>query len=161
MGASESRDWVLENATELDRPIARAGDDIDLADTILARRAALLPPAQRTVVLLWLGRAHSLRSLGAALGVNPGTLCRRIARILRRLRDPVVAAIADFGADLPDNYRRIGLDRFLYGMSLRRIGGIHCLSRGEVLSILAYLKAWAVLRRQLQAEVSHAPHSDR
>lgn len=150
MRNSDWRDRLVADCTDADRTVARADNLREIENTILARRATLLPSAQRTVILLWLTGAHSLRSLGTVLGVNAGTLCRRISRWLRRLRHPVVAAIADFGADLPPAYRRVGLDRFLHGMSLRRLGDVHCLGGREVQSVLAYLKAWATLRRQME-----------
>ena len=125
-----------------------------LRDPDLARRANLLPERQRDLVHLVLSGNCTFRQLAALTGENPGTICRRFGRLVRRLRDPVVIALIDDPEELSELYRNVGLARFLHGRSIASLAGEHARPAYEIRAILAYLKTWAAMRklRRLRAE---------
>jgi hypothetical protein len=108
----------------------------------LLRRARLLPPEDQFILNAILYRGMSMRDLGRRLGHNPGTVCRRVRKMLHCLDSPMVVALLDTPDGLAEHYRQVGIDRFLLGLSISSMSRRHALSRHEVLGILAYLRLW-------------------
>lgn len=131
---------VWEQCTESDR-LGRCEEQ-----GLLLERAALLPPQERDLLRLILSGRHTYRELARlAGGVNPGSICRRVGKLKRRLRDPVVGALVRRGVTLSESYRRIGIEYFARGTALRTLARQMGLGREEVAEAVGYLRAWARL----------------
>jgi hypothetical protein len=114
----------------------------------LLGRCILLGDEQRRLMELVLSGRHSLRELGRLIGLNPGSLCRRVRAIKQRLRSPVAAALAERGRELSDRYLRIAVAHFLHGDSVRHICRDADMPRAEALAILQYIRGWAAMPRR-------------
>lgn len=84
----------------------------------------------------------SLRKVGELLDVDPGTVSRRYARVVRRMVDPLVGLLADDHCELPPAYRAVGIDRLLGQLPISHIAQRHGLMNQEVREILGYLRGW-------------------
>lgn len=118
----------------------------------IAHRAELLEQPERQLMLLWLLGQHSLRELGRLLNRNPGALSRRIRRLVRRLNDPVTAALQDRGRMLAEQMREIGLEHFVRGRPAGVLARRYGLTRGQVMEALGFIRAWATVRPAVVGE---------
>jgi hypothetical protein len=109
---------------------------------ILLQRAIHLPAADQSLLRLAL-EGRTFRDLSCIFRHSPGSLCRRVNRLLARLRHPVVAAICDFPADLPNLHRQVGIERFLLRRPIPRIAADLGQTIPEITAILTYLTAFA------------------
>src|SRR4051812_24842908 len=91
------------------------------ASEALLKRAALLAPADRTLVELAVGCSASQRQLATMLHQDAGTITRRLKRLLARLYDPLVLALLDPKNPLPPEYRQLGVEHLLQGLSVRQL----------------------------------------
>lgn len=137
---------VLDQCTADDRVSKADAADGPLVQSILARRARLLPPPDARLMELSLA-GYTVRELARLMGRHPGCISRRLAALKRRLCGEVVAALADCPADLPDHYLRIGIAHYVHGRSPRTMARQFALSQGEIARIIGFLRAWAMLRR--------------
>jgi DNA-directed RNA polymerase specialized sigma24 family protein len=112
------------------------------AQAEVLRRAALLPEADRAIVHMSLKAGATRHMIGRALGLNPGTITRRLQRIGARLHDPLVIALLDRSCPLVDEYRQIGIEHFLQGLSTHAIGQKHRLSHDRVRRMLNAVRLW-------------------
>ena len=110
----------------------------------LLKRARLLPPLDQALLRLRL-EGNSLRDLAKLFALSRGGISRRFKRLINRLRDPTVAALADFPVDLPDDCRRVAIDHLVLGHGLRRIAANLALKPAQVAQMLAYVRGWAKL----------------
>ena len=137
---------VLDRCTDNDRIRGADSDQDTIVRAILLRRAQLLPTIDRRLVELSIA-GHTIRELARMLGRHPGSISRRLNALRHRLADETVAALADHWADLPDHYRRIGISRYILGRPVRVLARQFALTQSEIIEIIGYLRAWAMLRR--------------
>ena len=105
------------------------------------RRAALLPEVDR--MLIELAMQHvSRRQIASLLKTTPGSVCRRVQRLSRRLHDPVVVALMHEHCPLRPQLRQVGVERRLLGMTLAAVAQKHQLTRQEVKRMLEYVTGW-------------------
>ena len=128
---------VLDLCTDDDR-VRR----VDLAPALRQRIGMLSDQDRALIELVHLGQV-SQRGAARLLNIEPGTVCRRIRRILRRLADPLVRALIDATPpDLDPVDGRIGLAWHLHDRTLADIAAENHLTRYEVRARLAALRGW-------------------
>lgn len=93
---------------------------------------------------------HSCRKIAELTGLHPGTVVRRLDRIRRMLSDPVVVALLEDPGQLSDEYRGVGLARWVHRQPLAQICRTFGLTRSEVDAILRFLQEWPSVRRRSQ-----------
>jgi DNA-directed RNA polymerase specialized sigma24 family protein len=108
----------------------------------LLRRAAMLPPRDRMLVELALRNNASLRQLARTLDMAPGCVSRRLRRLLTRLNEPIVAALSEPRTALPDEYRQLGLEHFLCGLTVRQLADLHQMNLRQVQRMIHHLRGW-------------------
>jgi len=112
----------------------------DAADVL--RRAKLLPDADRRLIELAVRGTLSCRQIGGAIGVGHGTVARRLARVLARLRDPLVVALLEPTCPLAPEYRQLGVEHFLQGKSMIELADTHRMDRRRVRDVLNFIRGW-------------------
>ena len=131
---------------ELDeRPSGLAANRRDIGDrlAILEHRARILPAGEKTLVCMYLRGELRNRQMAELLKVNPSTLCRRVRRWVRRLNDPVVAALIDRPRGLTDREREIGMRYFLLREPRRKLAREFEMTAFELAQVLSYVKGWS------------------
>lgn len=118
-----------------------AGAGSTLIDALL-RRAAMLPPRDRTLVELAVRNNASLRQLARAADMAPGCVWRRLRKLFSRLNDPIVVALTEPRNALPDVYRRLGIEHFLCGLTVRQLADLHQMNPRQVQRMIAHLRGW-------------------
>ena len=106
------------------------------------KRMQFLQPADRKLLEITLCGRLSRREAGVMLGMDAGTVTRRIHTLLRRLNARIVGALVEEGELLPEMHREVGLAFFLHRWSLRRIAREFGLSEYMVRRMIAYLRGW-------------------
>ncbi len=106
------------------------------------RRILFLDLADQKLLQLTLKGSLTRRDVAMLVGIAPGTVGRRIRRLLTRLHDPMVAALVESGELLPELHREVGLAFFLRRWTLERIGREYGLSRREIGRMLQYVRGW-------------------
>ena len=112
--------------------------------------ASLLDEMDQHLLALDRGGRHSCRKIAELTGLHPGTVVRRLSRLRRMLGDPVVVALLEDPGRLSDEYRNVGLARWVHRRPLAWICRTFGLTRSEVEAILAFLKEWPGVRRRSQ-----------
>ena len=110
------------------------------AEIKLLRRAKFLPERDAALVRSALERRLPIKQVAKIVGVHPGTLTRRVQRLLRRLSDPTAGLLMEHGQFLPPELRQIGIERLVQGLTLRQIAEHHHLSIYQVRAALTELK---------------------
>ncbi len=105
-----------------------------------------LEPADRKLLEITLGGKLSRREAGMMLGLDAGTVTRRIHTLLKRLNSRVVAALVEDGELLPELHREVGLAFFLHKRSQRWISRQYGLSTYTVRRMIEYVRGWHVRR---------------
>jgi DNA-directed RNA polymerase specialized sigma24 family protein len=105
-------------------------------------RLHLLAEKDRALVEMALKHNLTHRQVGGLLSVAPGVVTRRLHRIIRRLRDPLVVALADRTCTLPPEHRQLGIEYFLQRRSAMELAREHGLARIEVEKMLHYIRGW-------------------
>jgi DNA-directed RNA polymerase specialized sigma24 family protein len=126
---------VLESGQRLTRSSAEVPDD-------LWERIALLPADERTLLELSLRVGASYRTIARMLKRSPGSVCRSIRRLGRRLHDPLVVALTDRDCPLDPTYRQIAVEHFLTGLSVPRLAKKHQRPPAEVRRIVHFVSHW-------------------
>ncbi|MGE5608253.1 MAG: hypothetical protein ACM359_03285, partial [Bacillota bacterium] len=116
---------------------------------VVLRRAEYLPTTDQNLLRLALEGQHGFRQLGTLFGRSAGETCRRVKRLLQRLRDPVVAALIDFPVDLPEEHRAVGLAHFVQGKAIREIAKEMRISVEEARSMIDYIRGWARMAQRV------------
>jgi len=119
----------------------RRGTGSSAADTLLGR-AALLDDRDRLLVELALRNGASNRQLGRVLGIPAGTVSRRLRRLLRRLHEPIVAALTEPSINLPPEYRQLGIEHFVRGLTSGQLADLHQMNVRRVQQMLTHLRGW-------------------
>ena len=112
----------------------------------IQRRMQFLEPADRKLLEITLRGRLSRREAGMILGLDAGTVTRRIHTLLKRLNTRMVAALAEDGELLPELHREVGLAYFLHRRSQRWIARHFGLSEYAVRRMLEYVRGWHVRR---------------
>ena len=110
---------------------------------ILLRRAAYMDAADENLVRLAIDGKHSYRQMTRVMRLaSAGGTHRRVRLLIRRLREPVVAALLDFPGNLPADYREIGIRHFLRRQPVRDIAAEMDRAMTDVYRVNAYLRGW-------------------
>jgi hypothetical protein len=113
------------------------------------RRAAHLDGRDETLLRLALEGNVSYRTLNRIVGGrSAGTTHRRVRALLRRLTEPVVAALVDRPGELSAMQREVGIRRFVRRQSLEQIARETGVSRWEVEETNAYVRGWVSGRQR-------------
>jgi len=111
-----------------------------------------LPTADQNLLNLAIGRRHSYRQIAALVGSNPGSVCRRVTMLTRRLSHPLVIALLERPLGLSQKFIDIGLKRHLFHQGIRPIAAaVDCTER-EIRGTLHFLEHWLRMARQLDDE---------
>jgi DNA-directed RNA polymerase specialized sigma24 family protein len=124
---------AIEAAQPLRRPAA-----FDL----LKERIELLDRDDQILLELTLSTNVSQRRIAEMLGVEPGTVTRRLQRLSRRLHDPLVVRLLDPRCPLGPDYRQIGVEHFLAGRSVADIAQRLGRTRASVRMTVENVRAW-------------------
>lgn len=106
------------------------------------KRILYLDLADQKLLQLTLKGTLTRREVAMLMGVAPGTVGRRIGRMMTRLHDPMVAALVESGKLLPELHQEVGLAHFLRRWPLDRIGREYGLNPREVGRMLQYVRGW-------------------
>jgi hypothetical protein len=129
----------------------RAANQRQPSSSIL-NRLNKLPAADQNLLNLALHRRHSFRQIAALVGSNPGSVCRRVTMLTKRLSHPLVIALLERPLGLSEKFIDIGLKRHLFHHGIRRMAAANECSEREIRSTLHYLERWLRLTRQLHDE---------
>jgi DNA-directed RNA polymerase specialized sigma24 family protein len=108
----------------------------------LKRLLNLLSDKDRVLVEMAMKHGLSRRQMAVILGLTPGTITRKIRRVIDRLNDPLIAALADPICTLSPEHRQIAIEYFLHRHSVADLARLHALSRNEVRTMLDYVRGW-------------------
>jgi DNA-directed RNA polymerase specialized sigma24 family protein len=109
--------------------------------SLLDRARFLLPPEKLLVELAFKNHL-SHRQIAQILSIPAGTVTRRLQRICRRLRDPMILALLEDTCELPTETRALALAHFLHRRSAAQLAREHSRSEGEILRLLEYVRGW-------------------
>src|SRR5215217_3462147 len=82
------------------------------AHEALLERARALEPKDRLLLELTFRKNLSVREIARILERPAGTVSRRLHRLCKRLRDPLVAALLDESCALTPEYRALAIEYF-------------------------------------------------
>jgi DNA-directed RNA polymerase specialized sigma24 family protein len=113
-------------------------------DAELFRRARFLLPDDRLLLELAFKNHLSIRQIARLHNKPAGTISRKIMRLCKRLRDPAVVVLIDpaFVIPLRDEYRTLGVEHLLKGLSARQLADRHQMPVAEVRRIVSYIDGW-------------------
>jgi hypothetical protein len=101
-----------------------------------------LEPADRKLLEITLSGKLTRREAGMIMGLDAGTVTRRINTLLKRLNTRMVAALVEDGDLLPELHREVGLAFFLHRRSHRWISRQFGLSEYIVRRMIEYVRGW-------------------
>jgi hypothetical protein len=131
---------LLDQLTQ-DRSYASRRADIDGHP-----RCKLLLDSDQLMLDLY-RRGLSQRQLAIVFRMSPGTVSRRLRRVLRVLRNPLIAAVSDPSCKLSAAHRAVALDRYLLRQTIAGIARKRSLPRRQVLWMLEYVRGWNEARK--------------
>jgi len=106
------------------------------------KRILFLDPSDRKLLELTVSGKLTRREAGMLVGLSSGTVTRRVRRILNLLHDPIIVALVDYGALLPELYREVGLGFFLRKQSYKQLEAEYQLSRYTLERMVQYIRVW-------------------
>ncbi|MEO6435881.1 MAG: hypothetical protein ABIP55_08980 [Tepidisphaeraceae bacterium] len=106
------------------------------------KRIELLRADDRLILELGMRGGTSHRRIGQLLGRTAGSVSRHLARLSRRLHDPVVLTLLHPACPLEGEFRQIGVERLLVGMSVAELAEKHELSTARVRRIVELVRLW-------------------
>ena len=112
------------------------------------KRMQFLEPADRKLLEITLSGKLTRREAGMIMGLDAGTVTRRINTLLKRLNTRMVAALVEDGELLPELHREVGLAFFLHRRSHRWISRHFGLSEYIVRLMIEYVRGWLEGRRK-------------
>jgi DNA-directed RNA polymerase specialized sigma24 family protein len=131
-------DQMLVAATH-PRPTLRQARE---AGEAFLKRATLLLPEDRVLVEMAIRNHASHRQLARMLNRPPGTVTRRLRRIIARLYDPLVLALLDPLNPLPPEHRQLGIEHLLQGRSMKDLAELHQMHPHNVRRMLDEIRGW-------------------
>jgi DNA-directed RNA polymerase specialized sigma24 family protein len=132
---------LRENAV-IDRVPYKSKPDLSDAHGELLERAKLLLPDEQRLIELVLRNQLSRRQLSHLLGLAPGTMCRRVRRVINRLCDPLVLLLLAPGCPLAPEMRQLALEHWLQGIKRSDLAEKHRITLTEVHRLLEYVRGW-------------------
>jgi len=123
-------------------PHAPSRPNCDGSNRSLLERARFLLPPEKLLLELAFKNQLSHRQIAQILTIPAGTVTRRLQRICRRLRDPMILALLEHECELPAETRALAIAHFLHRRSAAQLAGQHARSEGEVLRLLEYVRGW-------------------
>jgi len=152
---SEDRDESSEESRESsdhsshlsdDRPdVAPQSDPLSSSRQLLKNlrpRLIYLRPVDRVLLELALSGERSRRGVARALGIEAGTVTRRLSRLIARLSDGLTNALLAETCPLDADLRQLALEHFLGDQSQRELADLHRMTRGAVSRALQYVRGW-------------------
>jgi DNA-directed RNA polymerase specialized sigma24 family protein len=121
---------------------AEARDSFETINGSLLDRARFLLPPDKLLIEMAFKNLLSHRQIGQIIGIPAGTVTRRLQRICRRLRDPMILMLIDESCPLPSDHRAVAIGRFLHGRSTVHLARLHHLSPSEVRRAIDYVRGW-------------------
>ena len=109
----------------------------------LLQRVQYLPEVDRAMMQIILSGRASQREIAAARKEQPGTICRRIRRLVTALHHPIVVALTERGNELRPEMRQLGIEHFLHRRSPRELAEYHEMSLRKVRQMLDWVRGWA------------------
>jgi DNA-directed RNA polymerase specialized sigma24 family protein len=98
----------------------------------------------RALLEMALSRQLTRRKIAGLLGIEAGTVSRRVQRLVTRLGDPLVVALLERPGRLPDEFRQLGIEYFVQKRSIEDLADLHRVSRAQVLKMIHYVRGWAI-----------------
>ncbi len=106
----------------VDRPLAGRGLHLAAEEVeLLRRRAEILRPADRTLVLMYLEKGSRFSEIAQVSGLNEANVARRIHKLVGRLMDGQYITCVRHRALLGKLNVAIARDRLIEGLSVRGI----------------------------------------
>lgn len=123
---------------------ARAPEDLRLLEFLhrMRPRIDLLEPSDRVLLDLIPTGLRTHREVARLLGIDAGTISRRLRQVLKRLNDPLVGVLLDRNCALPAEARQIGIEHFLMGLTATAIADKHQMHRRRVREQLSYMRGF-------------------
>jgi len=120
---------------------------------------ALLNSKERLLVEMALKHGLSRRQMGLALDLPPGTVTRRLRRLVNRLYDPLIDALMDRTCTLSSEERQVGIEYFLQRKPVGEIAREHGLSRWATRQMIEFIRGWQRgIRQQQQPQHQQQNH---
>jgi DNA-binding CsgD family transcriptional regulator len=133
----------------------RANEKREIAD-LLRSRAHLLCGSDRALAQMYLEHGNSLRQIARLAQVTPGTVSRRIRRIVRRLVDETYALCLAGRDDFTGRELAMIRDSFVRGLPMTRISREHGVSYHRVRATIRKARRYAGSPRRPHAPVRGA-----
>jgi hypothetical protein len=137
---SQRLDELFENDRRRDAPLIQRDE--------LFRRAAALKKDDRLLLELAFKNNLTVRQLAEVFKQPPGTISRRLRRVARLLREPIVTALLDENCDLLPEYRLLAVEYFVQGMRLAELSELHQMSILKLRDIFRFVRVWLKGTRQ-------------
>lgn len=114
----------------------------------LQKRMKFLEPADRKLLEITYEGRLTRREVGMVMGLDAGSVTRRVNTLLGRLDTPIVRALVEDGDFLPELHREVALAFFLHRRSIRWISRELDLSQYAVRGMITYVRTWQELKRK-------------
>jgi hypothetical protein len=114
-----------------------------VGDGLLVQRARrALGAHDRLLVELAYARHLSLRQMATIMGRPAGSLSRRLRRLRKTLRDPIVEALIDPACVLTPEYRQVGLEYFAQGREIRELAKDRRMTPTQIKAVVNFVRGW-------------------
>src|SRR5215468_6706581 len=101
---------------------------MNVSKCIVLESGSALKSEERGLLELSLRVGASIRQIARLLNRSPGSVSRQLQRLGKRLHDPLVLALLHPKCPLEPDYRQIGVERFLCGLSVPELSAKHQLT---------------------------------
>lgn len=118
------------------RPTGWAGERV-------LKRVQFLPEEDRVLMQMILSGRASQRELAATRGQPPGTVCRRVRRLMTLLYHPIVVALTERGDGLRPEVRQLGIEHFLHRRPSKELAEYHQITPRRARQIIDWVRGWA------------------
>lgn len=108
----------------------------------LRPRLRYLQQTDRILLELAMTGERSKREVARTLEIEPGTVTRRLDRIIRRLSSGLVNALLADTCPLRPDLRELALEHFLGDLSRKELADLHRMTVGSVSRAIEYVKGW-------------------
>lgn len=133
---------ALERLEPVELDIARMPDRREVTEMLHAR-LEWLDTEDRVLLKTYLEAGSSFDEIARLAGMNRSSVCRRIHRLLRRLHDDTYARCEADRMSFDESKLAVIRDRFVRGLSVKRICRDHHLSYYRVRVILQKARTFA------------------
>jgi DNA-directed RNA polymerase specialized sigma24 family protein len=105
-------------------------------------RVKFLAPDDRLLVELAMEHRLSRRQIGQILKIAPGSVSRRLRRLVNRLKEPMVMALANPRCTLQSEYRQVGIEHFIQLVTVTELARNRGISLSQARSMVEYVRGW-------------------